>query len=389
MSEMNGTLFKYVKEANSRNISPFSAFQKLAEEKKFPLSVGFELTHHCNFHCKMCYMHTDAEHAASLGRELTADEWISLARQVKELGAIGIAFTGGEVFTRSDFKYIYETIYDMGFWVSILTNASLITENEIEWLKKRKPYSIAITLYGCSPEVYENTCRNAKGYETTMKALDLLYEGDFNVYLKSISLEENYFDREKIKALAESRGWRYNNTAVLEASRKDTGECFYRDSIDHDGKQYPLNAKWYPETSDEFHLKIWESLKTAREKNLAHYKEREGFVCTAGRSRCWITWYGKMQACAALSTPVTQPLVEGFSSAWERLKREVSLLGNPDECLECIWFPICRQCPATHYTDTGKYNCVSKRICNECQLAFMRVGSIQEEGNCSVEEEVF
>ena len=381
----------YVLQGKASGKNPIDAFQRFADENGVPLTVGFELTHHCNFHCKMCYMHTNEERARSLGRELTAEEWIELAREAKQHGTLFLLFTGGEVFTRPDFQYIYETIYDMGFWISILTNASLITEKEIEWLKKRKPYGISISLYGCSAEVYDRTCANASGYERTMHALDLLYQEGFNVSLKSVSLAENWQDRETIKRLANARGWRYNNIAVLESSRLDTGEHFYRDSIDHDGNLYPLDVKWEPDKADEFHRKWWQELVKAQPEIEKHFKAHKGFSCTAGRSRCWITWYGKMQACAELTIPITEPLKVGFGQAWHDLQEKVFQLHNPQECLECTWFPICRQCPGTHLSDTGAYNKVSKRICNECILAFLRSTSIdnkqqEKEVDCIVEE---
>ena len=42
----------------------------------FPVAGNFELTARCNFRCPMCYVHQEGQRE----RELTTDQWISLAR---------------------------------------------------------------------------------------------------------------------------------------------------------------------------------------------------------------------------------------------------------------------------------------------------------------------
>ena len=52
--------------------------------KRNPTNGTFELTVRCNLHCKMClFRHADSENAALRASELTAAEWIDLARERK------------------------------------------------------------------------------------------------------------------------------------------------------------------------------------------------------------------------------------------------------------------------------------------------------------------
>ena len=60
---------------------------------------------------------------------------IEIAEQAKEMGTLCILLTGGEPFLQKDFKELYIKLYNMGFILSINTNATLITEKEVEWLK--------------------------------------------------------------------------------------------------------------------------------------------------------------------------------------------------------------------------------------------------------------
>lgn len=56
--------------------------QRLAEmPRRIPVNGTFELTVRCNLHCKMClFRHADSENARLLAEEMTADEWIDMAR---------------------------------------------------------------------------------------------------------------------------------------------------------------------------------------------------------------------------------------------------------------------------------------------------------------------
>ena len=45
-----------------------------------PIAGTFELTPRCNFNCPMCYIHMTLEQQRQVGTELTAQQWLQLAR---------------------------------------------------------------------------------------------------------------------------------------------------------------------------------------------------------------------------------------------------------------------------------------------------------------------
>ena len=75
--------------------------------KGLPIGGNFELTARCNFDCPMCYVHLKQEDIEAQGRELTAKQWIDLARQARDAGMVFVLLTGGEPFLRKDFFEIY------------------------------------------------------------------------------------------------------------------------------------------------------------------------------------------------------------------------------------------------------------------------------------------
>ena len=87
-----------------------------------PVSGTFELTQRCNFGCEMCYVHDCTQKTDPL----SAEDWISLAKQARDAGTVFLLLTGGEPLIRDDFEEIYRALAKMGFLISINTNGSLL-----------------------------------------------------------------------------------------------------------------------------------------------------------------------------------------------------------------------------------------------------------------------
>ena len=76
---------------------------KRAAEHRQPVNGTFELTERCNLACQMCYVCQSPGDGALSARELSATQWLELARAAIENGMVFLLLTGGEVFLRSDF----------------------------------------------------------------------------------------------------------------------------------------------------------------------------------------------------------------------------------------------------------------------------------------------
>ena len=65
-----------------------------------PIAGNFELTARCNFNCPMCYVHMTEEQVKENGKELTAQQWLDIARAARDKGMIFVLLTGGEPLVR-------------------------------------------------------------------------------------------------------------------------------------------------------------------------------------------------------------------------------------------------------------------------------------------------
>ena len=166
-----------------------------------PISGTFELTSRCNFRCPMCYVHLDANDCSVIQQELTAKQWIEIAKQAKEQGMVFALLTGGEPFLRKDFFEIYHAMQRMGLMISINTNGSLISGKIREQLLENPPARINISLYGGCVETYRNMCGN-DAFEQVVENMRVLKEHGIAVCMNVSLTPHNYQDMEKIYEIA-------------------------------------------------------------------------------------------------------------------------------------------------------------------------------------------
>ena len=124
-----------------------------------PIAGNFELTARCNFNCPMCYVHLTGEQLAASGKqELTAAQWLELARQARDKGMLFALLTGGEPLVREDFFEIYDGMKALGLVVSINSNGSMLQGEILQRFLQDPPFRFNISLYGGSNETYREMC---------------------------------------------------------------------------------------------------------------------------------------------------------------------------------------------------------------------------------------
>ena len=148
-------------EKNSECVSYEPAISYILHEKggklKLPVSGTFELTAGCNFHCGMCYIHTDSDRVGNSG-ELTAKQWFEIGRQARDAGMVFLLLTGGEPLLRKDFPEIYEGLKALGLIISINTNGYFLDGETAALFEKNPPSRLNVSLYGATDETYRRVC---------------------------------------------------------------------------------------------------------------------------------------------------------------------------------------------------------------------------------------
>ena len=350
------------------------ALQKQAKLLRQPLTVNFELLPVCNLDCKMCYVRTGMAQVEKLGGLKKPEEWLELARQLRDAGTLFLLLTGGEAFLYPGFKELYIELYKMGFMITINTNATMIDEEAVAWLKQYPPKCVSISLYGASEETYERLC-GAKGmFERVKQAIMLLMENHVRFELKTMFSPLNICDMVKCCAIGRNLGvFHETGFYAFPPARKVDRENQIRFSPGQ-VVEYTFEKNRLLSSEDGFkegiikHLEKYESTKDRPGGELY------GFTCGASNTSCWITWQGRMTPCALLPEPYTLPFEQGFINAWEELKQTCDRILMSPQCSHCDKREVCLACPAANYTETGRFDKASPFHCEmtKKQLADMR-----------------
>ena len=346
-----------------------------------PIAGNFELTARCNFNCPMCYVHMTQEQVDAAGKELTAKQWLSIAKDARDAGMIFVLLTGGEPLIRKDFFEIYRGMKEMGLLISINTNGSMIQGKILEEFLKDPPFRFNISLYGGSNETYRTMC-GLPVYDRVKENIRALRQAGVQV---SLNLSITPYNKEDIERI-------YRDAVELDVNVKASSYMY--PSIRVNGEQYGCGNRLSPEeaaacsvrwdkarfTPEEFALRA-EGMHNceAAENEGCPVEEGEGVRCRAGSTAFWMTWDGRMLPCGMMPGPTAYPLETGFDSAWEYIRRETAAIRTPAKCESCKYKPVCGVCAAVCVTETGKFDGVPEYVCRQTEETVRQIWEARQE----------
>lgn len=139
-----------------------------AKQQKIPINGSLELLPLCNMNCDMCYVRLTREEMEAAGRLRSLQEWLDLGQQMADAGTLFLLLTGGEPLLYPDFKILFQKLKQMGMFLTINTNGTLIDEDWADFFEEYKPRRINITLYGADASAYEKLCHYPEGFSRSL-----------------------------------------------------------------------------------------------------------------------------------------------------------------------------------------------------------------------------
>lgn len=323
--------------------------QKRAYETATPIQATFELTPRCNFNCRMCYVHLPVERIPQVGggRELTADEWLEIGRQAAEMGVLSLCITGGDPLCYPEFRKVWTGLSQMGFQITLQTNASMINEEILNLLDAYPPETVKITLYGSNDQIYTDVCLIEKGFTRTDQGIRALQEHGHNIQLVTTFIQQNRRDADQIAAYAKEHNlpWYYSASCYpsLRGADSEAREC-----------AIPI---WDEERIEET-SELWNNMKPMPDDIPVK-------MCSGYRTAFNISWDGKMEFCLFLNKPDISVIGEKISQCWKKLLKYCENLRWPEECYYCSYNGECKRCLAHLACISGELQKIDKNYCRQ------------------------
>ena len=342
-----------------RRMEWLDPFYKQVWEKAYadaiPISGTFELTPRCNFNCRMCYVHLKPEQIPAYGRELSAKEWLTIAQQAKQAGTTWLCVTGGEPLMHPEFEEIWRGLTSMGFFITLQTNASLITGKIAQLLEECPPRSAKVTLYGSNDQVYQEVCGVEKGFTRVDEGLKNLWELKIPTQLISTVIRQNQDDVKNMAFYAFSHRLPWMATGGIKPSVR--------------GAQTSAREVRVQEENDKA---LENQIRRFLEKPI-DLSRKPCTYCKDYRLGYWIVWNGEMRFCSFMDTPHIPVPELGFDAAWQQLLDYWEGLVWPQECASCEAKEVCMKCPGLLAAECGGPEQVTQAFCNRVKECFCKM----------------
>lgn len=345
---------------DSISASEFSAkLQAQPELLSIPLSASMEWTFRCNLACRHCY-------ARFLGHEHwdrpTADIEAALAN-LADAGVLFLTITGGDPLIRPDFRRLYLHAKELGFVISLFTNATMITADLAAFLAQHPPRRVEISAYGATAATYESVTQRAGSFAQFQRGLEFLQAAGLNVNVKAMLLTLNLHEFEQIKdaAIRINVPFRYD---ALVSPRLD-------------GDKTPLAWRLSPEETTRLHF--YDAEDQRKFAVLAGApppppRQERLFECGAGRLVLHVDPLCQAHPCMQWRHQPLDLMAQPLRAAWPGHVR--AILAQPPEsgeCNTCSKRHLCNYCPAIARLETGS---TSSPSLFHCRLAEARIKAL-------------
>ncbi|MCP3688526.1 MAG: heme d1 biosynthesis radical SAM protein NirJ [Gammaproteobacteria bacterium] len=179
----------------SRYLHALSKGTEVAAKPK-PVMMGsgpvviWNLIRRCNLACKHCYA-TSAD--IDFAGELSTDEIYTVMDDLKSFGVSVLILSGGEPLMRPDIFDISRRARQMGFYVGLSTNGTLINKSNIEDIAAIGYDYVGVSLDGMR-ETHDHFRRKQGAYDESIAGIRLCQEMGAKVGLRFTLTQDNAHD---------------------------------------------------------------------------------------------------------------------------------------------------------------------------------------------------
>ena len=282
-----------------------------------PRIVQIDITSQCNLACKHCRASVLDKRAV----DLTTEQVLSMLTQIHSFSPhVALAVAGGEPLMRPDIKDIFYYIKNNlnGMNIELLTNATLITENNIDWLLETVR-GFNVSMEGATPIIHDSI-RGRGAFERTVRAVELLVERDATVAVRMTYFHQGEDEPENLMRFIHNLGVRMFNFRYLVPVGRAADQ-----KVDAD--QYRRLSERIWEVGKELNMKVGYSdpfpellVNKERQKEVEADSDLLQGIAVTGCSIAFTLLYinpqGIVQLCPYLPIPVADAKSEDLEKIW-------------------------------------------------------------------------
>jgi radical SAM protein with 4Fe4S-binding SPASM domain len=322
-----------------------------------PISATFEITNQCNASCDYCYI--KREH---LNDDLSLHNLQRVADKLHEAGVLFLCITGGEPFIRPDIVPFLEYCVKKDFFkISILTNGTLLSDDHIALLARKRDYFsfVKISAFSHIPEIHDAYCGIPGSFKTIVDNAMKIKQSGVEVYFSLNVLDFNYETIELTKKYFEDMGFTVMEGFPKVINSSDLGQAMQPMTTQDFYTRY-LRSK-----SKEIVLAYQEGLK---EKMADPNPVTE--QCIGLFSTIHVNSSGDILPCISFRKLIIGNILG--EPSLPRLLREskaYNLLRSMKKtdvpaCSRCSYVNHCQPCIGIIHSEFESYDCAPEQLCN-------------------------
>jgi len=176
----------------SRYLHALDSGETVAPKPK-PVMMGsgpvviWNLIRRCNLTCKHCYA-TSAD--IDFPGELDTDEVFAVMQDLKSFGVSVLILSGGEPLMRPDIFEISRQAKELGFYVGLSTNGTLISEDNISAISSIGYDYVGVSIDGLR-ETHDRFRRKQGAFDESIRGIRLCHDAGLKVGLRFTLTQDN------------------------------------------------------------------------------------------------------------------------------------------------------------------------------------------------------
>ena len=314
-----------------------------------PITALLELTKRCNLRCWHCYVAGDQA-------ELSTERWVEVVGELADEGCMKVGLTGGEVALREDLLVIASAVKRQRMALTVLTNGTCFSEDDIVELAALRPTLVSVSLYAASADVHDRVTGTDGSFERSVRTLRRLRQLGVACRVACVLMKENLSQYGDLIDLAKSMGcsFMFDPTVGPRA----------------DGDTSPLAHRVSGDLLTRFYLDDVVTQATKEGRLALHPGSLPAGTtlgCSAGFTGLFVEATGQVRPCLGLDPSFGTVADRRFADVWRGVEARDyrrTMNGSRVECQECGLLPLCSTyCARIASAEDGNPHGKSARAC--------------------------